>query len=245
MNINLLINLYVDNNPHRYREIAYVFARNLNNPLISKIHAFVNDHQDLDILERYMPANSKLVYIPITARPTFNDYFSYTTELPASDLNIIANADILFDTSLEKAITFNWTNQVVFALTRWDYFPAGKYPDGTIIEQENDKYLDHKDSQDTWIFKGPIASIEDADFTLGVAGCDNKIPYLMSKQRYSVYNPSKEIKTLHVHNIKVLNYKDENNQPKQTIPSPYILLNPCTLEEASRGLAEKFYEHRP
>jgi len=67
------------------------------------------------------------------------------------------------------------------------------------------------------------AQIEGADFTLGIAGCDNKIAHLLNKH-YTLKNPSLSIKTYHLHNTNIRNYI--NFSHVERLPPPYFTIKP-------------------
>lgn len=138
-------------------------------------------------------ANNFTIYT-LEGRPTFNDFFKKINEVTNDhSINIIANSDIYFpemNYSMFKDLSFN----ICYALTRWNVLPDG-----------SEKFYNSADSQDVWIFRGKVKEVN-ADFTQGVAGCDNKIAYLLTQAGYKVLNPSLTIKTFHLHNSGVRNY---------------------------------------
>ncbi len=241
--INLFVNLYIDKNTDRQSELCFVLKTNVENIFIKKVYAIVSDSDVASFYSTYLKQVGaecdKLVFIELANRPTFNDYFALTDDKTVegydkNSISIIANGDIYFDETLNWLPDVDWSEKKCFALTRWDILPDG-----------GSKFLNLIDSQDAWIFQGPIAQMEGADFSLGTAGCDNSIAYRIRKSGYNLYNPSHDIKSYHLHNVPVLNYTDANGQPKQTVSSPYILLRPCTLHQAKTETAEKFFEYRP
>jgi hypothetical protein len=86
--------------------------------------------------------------------------------------------------------------------------------------------FDRADSQDTWIFKGGVNQVSGADFTMGIAGCDNAIAHLLEQHGYNVINPSRTIKTYHLHLTNIRNYTDISGNAIQRIQPPYKLINP-------------------
>ena len=133
------------------------------------INLYVNTYKDkdrqdeLDFCEKKNSENSFLKINIIDGRPTFSEIFKMCSD----DINIVANADIYFDE------TINFVNGLqdneVMCLTRW----------------ENGKLFNRRDSQDAWIFKGrPDVK---ADFTMGTAGCDNVLAHLFQGQKTSLH----------------------------------------------------------
>jgi hypothetical protein len=58
-----------------------------------------------------------------------------------------------------------------------------------------------------------------------VHNCDNRFAYELTQMGYILSNPSKRIKSYHVHTSNVRNYL-ENDKPKEIVPEPYQLIHP-------------------
>jgi hypothetical protein len=82
------------------------------------------------------------------------------------------------------------------------------------------------DSQDTWVFYGNPRIRTELEYGMGIAGCDNRLAYDIQAHGYNVVNPSHSIKTFHLHNSNVRNYLNDQNEPIERIPQPYLLVNP-------------------
>lgn len=198
MKIRLYRNFYRDQNPERMAELIHVREKN-NESGFDYIHEFTG------------------------SQPTFNDVFKWMRHFP-DDINIVANADILFPQSTLKTIrSWNWKEnpKTCFALSRWDS-----------LGQDTPKLFERSDSQDSWILFGPVAEIPGADFSVGgLAGCDNKIAYLLEQAGYTVVNPCKDLITVHYHLSGVRNYVLPDGNVKDRLPPPYKLVQPCYLHE--------------
>jgi hypothetical protein len=200
--INIYQNYYVDSVPHRQEEIEYCRAKN----------------RVLNLTE------TPISYREITERMTYNQVFAMT-EKYTDQLHIIANSDIFFEVFDLKNIVNLYAkhpnrDRMCFALTRWDVQPNGSI-----------EFMNRADSQDVWIFYGAVPQIEGADFFVGgVAGCDNKIAYLLSLAGYYVVNPSIDIRTYHLHNSNIRNYI-VNGKVKEQLPPPYRIVPPTTMRE--------------
>lgn len=156
--------------------------------------------------------------------PTFRELFLMC--LPGV-VNVIANADIHFDPMGLALVTKYFSalqhQKTVMALSRWDVRPDGK------------AYLwDHLDSQDAWILYGAPHEIE-ADFPMGVAGCDNRLLHNLRAAGYGVVNPSRTIKAYHLHNVEWRSYLVDNKGKArggnkiERIPPPYAFEKPHEL----------------
>lgn len=228
MQINLFVNYYSDKDSDRQTELDECFLRNVENPLIDKIIIFATNRDFDNAIELLKPDELvKIRFILSDKRPTFNNYFKLF-ESYNNDINIIANSDIIIPKqTITKINNKQFEKNTCLALTRYDticgYWDSKDYSDAT--------FFNRADSQDTWIFincdfKGE--SIFGADFTLGVAGCDNKIAYLLDENGFNIYNPSLTLQTFHLHLTKVRNYIDGLNVI--SVLSPYKILIPCNIK---------------
>lgn len=181
--IRLLQNFYFDSNTDRQKEIEECFY---NNSSLSEIDSFV------PIYSSY--------------RLTFQDFFNRINKLTSeNDINIIANSDIYFDSTIKLSEKIKTTE--CYALSRWE------------VQLNNvTEHFARPDSQDAWIFRGPIKNIS-ADFFLGYRGCDNRLAYEIQKSGLKISNPSLSIKSYHLHLTGIRNYTADN---KFLVPGPYL-----------------------
>ena len=89
-----------------------------------------------------------------------------------------------------------------------------------------DKLFDRDDSQDAWVFRGLVGYVDGAKETLGRAGIDNAIADRLSKKGYTVLNPSRTIKSFHLHKTQIRRYN-----PMDTVSKPYLLIKPHYINE--------------
>lgn len=185
--MNLFINYYSDPDEKRYQELETCLLNNFSNILIKNLFLIT------DLLVQLPGRQGKLIIIPHKGRPTFKDYFNFINNNTYFDeINILANSDIYFPSEPWPILP---NHNQCFALTRWDILPDG-----------SEKFYNNSGSQDTWVFRGPIKQVKGADYTQGVAGCDNKIAWDLERAGYRVSNPSLTIKTYHLHNSGVRYY---------------------------------------
>lgn len=180
--MNLFVNYYIDKSGDRNAELITALHKNLDCAAISKVYLIADSELWMDKVD------SKIFQINQQTRPTFRDFFNIINRFTQpNDINIIANSDIYFD-----EVDYNHFTQLghndCYALSRWDV-----NAEGTATHYNN------SGSQDTWIFRGAIKMVEQCNFTQGVAGCDNKIAWCLQQAGYNVTNPSKSIKTYHLH----------------------------------------------
>lgn len=219
MKANLFINFYCDKDKKRQNELSICVLSNIYNKQIDRVVILVSNNDLVELLRLIEKVDSyfkdKIIIKPFEARPTFNNYFKFTEEYP-KDINIIANKDIIIDSeSLIKLKSWHWGNYCL-ALSRWDFVDS-------MLDAKKAVHYNLPDSQDTWILKGSFKQLKDANFGLGIAGCDNKIALLL-EEYYTVINPSIDIKTYHLHLSNVRNYTNIVGHAIERIPPPYRLI---------------------
>ena len=164
-------------------------------------------------------------YHPVTSegeRTTFGDLLTHC----GAGLNIIANSDIYLTTHT-LAIIEAWyakggRDRYCMALSRWDVLGEGEL-----------RHHAHRDSQDTWIILGkPSKALIHAAsaIPMGVPGSDNRLCAIFVEQGYTLINPSKTVRTYHVHTSGYRTYGTGRGGTKRdTVPGPYHFVNPTAL----------------
>jgi len=209
--INLYTTFYNEKNEVRKNELLSCIQNNLNNPSIASV-TVLNEGASVAYLHQ-----SKLKNIPIFKRPTYKDFIDFIKKNSnQDDIHIIANTDIFFDKHiavLEHVLDQN----TCFALSRWDTTKSNK-----------PLLYNHNDSQDVWIFKGPIQKELKVDFPLGVPRCDNRFLHELQEAGYEVLNPAFSIKAYHLHRrLRDSVYTEADNTYK--IQPPYRYLYPHNI----------------
>ena len=213
--INLFVNFYNDNNSLRQKEINECLSRNIANPMIDRIYLVVESNA----VHFYgMDTFQKTEIVICNGRPTFSFLFNLAnTTATDDDTSIISNSDIYFEEYDVSLISCCLKPDSCFVLTRWNRETNGSL-----------HLFDRPDSQDSWAFKGPIKNIGNCDFTMGKPGCDNAIAERIEAAGYHVLNPSRDIKSIHVHNTGIRNY--DHFDSSQIIGLPYRYIHPGCLE---------------
>jgi hypothetical protein len=207
--MNLFINLYKDNNKERQAELDRCLSINIANILIERIYCVVDDEYEVPIT-----IHEKMIFINHRRRPSYMNYFAFIDIYGQNDaVNCIANSDIYFDEDSVRLIEENIHPDECYALSRWDD------KEGGIV-----KLFNRADSQDVWAFRGKVKQVNSCRIYLGTPGCDNAIAHRLDLAGYTVTNPSKDIRTYHLHNSGVRNYT-----PKDRVPPPYKLIHPHNL----------------
>jgi hypothetical protein len=182
-------------NEDRNSEVITCINNNIKSNLFDKIFIF-SENKEERLLENPI----------ITSRITYQYVFDNCRE----GINVFCNSDIEFDETIKLAE--NIKNDEFYALTR--------YEDNIKLHKFDDPYKG-QDSQDVWIWKD-ACKIKNANFSLGLPGCDNKIAYFAVMNRYKVKNPSLSIKTYHKH---LTNIRDGSSADlSKRLPPPYAMV---------------------
>jgi hypothetical protein len=206
---NLFISYYKASTPERQAEVDECLKRNCENLLIDRIYVI----SELLLSFNGIANSDKIYFIHYEGKPTYSMFINHIdsrTEL--NDVNIIANADIIFDETLSHLDKLKEND--CWALSRWEM-----RADLTKHPEQIQKY---GDSQDVWIFKGKIKQLGKADFCQGVLGCDNRIAYEIKKAGYNISNPSKSVHTWHLHNSNVRGYNPAIRNENTVVSQPYL-----------------------
>ena len=161
--------------------------------------------------------------MPWARRPTFRDLFDLVARTTAAgDINIVANSDIFFDGGLRVLRFIDWP-RTVLALTRWDVLE-----DGTL------RFFERHDSQDSWIFQGPLAGFAGGDFAIGQPHCDNRLAHELRQSGYRVWNPSLSLRSYHLHQSAHRTYRKPGGLGD--VPPPHAHVLPRALDGPLRNL---------
>jgi hypothetical protein len=213
--IKLYTSYYNEPNQERAKELRECLLKNIDNVLIDKIYIIIgNELQVSDV-----KISDKIIPYVFSSKPTYADYFNLVNDVSEeNDVNIISNSDIFFDETLQLISQLKEND--CWALSRWEINQDKS--NGDIIQSNGD-------SQDCWIFKGKIKTLEYCNFSLGIMGCDNRIAYEIQKASYEITNPCLSIKTWHLHNTNHRNYNASVRNEKTVVQPPYLTLSLTSL----------------
>jgi hypothetical protein len=218
--MNLFIQFFIHPNPERYNEIKTCLKFNAMNPNIKYIY-LLNEYQPDGTYRPFTEEelgfySEKFIQIPLGHRFEYSDAFKFAKELNCEGYNIIANADIFFDDSLENVLRSNMNERpIMMCQLRYEFDGT---PRGIKI------FGPRADSQDAWIWHSKWndkLQNKVFKFQLGQAGCDNHITYLFKIMGFELVNDPQLVHCLHYHNTQIRDYKK-----KDMIKSPYMLLTP-------------------
>ena len=147
----------------------------------------------------------KVVNVEGYDRPTYTEFISFMQSVEA-DYYILTNSDIYFTSEIEEIKSLKMDGSVL-CLSRWD-----------VLHNGNAKLFNYEWTQDTWIWKGKPKTLKNVDFTMGLPACDNRLAYEIAQAGLKPINPSKDIKTYHLHLSNKRSYSERNRLPGATLP---------------------------
>ena len=201
---NLITSYYNSHNDERQQELKECLTYNSQNDYIEKIY-LLNDHiYDIDFIDNKY--KTKIIQLVVNDKNKQKLYYDCAIQFANNylfgQLCILSNADIYFDNTLQLLENYNFKN-IAFALSRYD---------NNVLYQEIF-------SQDSWMFLSPLnVDISQLNFQFGVCGCDNRFARIIVDSGYYLINPSKTIKTHHLHNS---NYRTCEEPESERIHGDY------------------------
>jgi hypothetical protein len=208
--IRLFTTVYPDFNPDRRHEFDECVRRNLENSAIGGVFILAEGSS-----AGRLPDHGRLHVRNVLKRPSYDDFFDWVNDVSApDDVSVIANADIYFDRTIGCIVHFLGSKDC-YSLSRWDVLPNGR-----------SRLFDRADSQDAWIFRGPILERVDGSFPLGVPRCDNRICHELVEAGYRISNPAFSIRIHHLHSGKRSEYGDAG---ADFIQPPYRYVFPANI----------------
>lgn len=196
--IQLFSGWYKAKTDQRQRELDECLLNNLENKEIERVFVVGEDTPTI--------THKKLIHAQ-AARPTYNTFFEQINANADDDtISIICNGDIYLDeANARKLRGVNFADRAL-ALSRWEVDLNG-----------NKKLFNYEWSQDTWIVRGRMKDVSCETF-LGLMRCDNRVAFELKKAGYSVYNPSKDIQTFHLHQTGERTYDVNSFLPGDVLP---------------------------
>lgn len=199
--MNYYVEYWNSENEQRNEEVINCINKNIRSNFFNNIFIF---------------SSSKEPKLDLPTIPCERVTYQFIFDNCISGINVFANSDMEFDESI--LLANNIKNSEFYALTR--------YEDDMLLHKHDDPYKGY-DSQDVWIWKDSCR-IKNANFFLGLPGCDNKIAFIAESHGYTVKNPSKSIKTYHRHKT---NVRDGTSADlSKRLPPPYKLVPITTID---------------
>ena len=227
--VHLFLQFYIDANSLRQHEIQTCLHKNIQNPYITKIHLL---NERIYKNKEIGCTSKKIIQTDIGKRLKYSDIFQYINEHDIRGYVVIANSDIIFDSTLENLLYSDiHIQQKIYAQLRYEY--NAEDPSQSAI------FGPRFDSQDVWILHTNFGICEKKrkmfSFSMGKPGCDNKLIYLFRILGFEILNDPAFIKTYHYHTSMQRNY---TNSKTDIVEKPWGLVFPVgyDIEEMPKDM---------
>lgn len=194
MPISLFMPYFKPSDPAREKELVLCLEKNRANDLISHIYLMIDDDAAVD------QSDGRVTVLRMDRRPTYEDWTRLSEAYCPQDISVLANADIYFDETLSLL-------ECVFDADPTGFVALSRHE---LSGSETSLHPNPHWSQDTWAYWPARASNPDRDrclnFPLGVPRCDNKVAYTFAVYGHAIYNPCREIRSIHVHETGLRTY---------------------------------------
>ena len=191
--INIVTSFFIpkfrnDLNTEREAELKQTLDKNLESPLIEKVHLFVDDDLALEYITQLN--SPKIIVISVGKQPTYTDLFEYATEKLAGKFCMSTNSDIYLRRFPDKLLKYLDNNDTVFALSRYEH-------DFSCPMINN-----YCGSHDSFIFKSPLKNTDflpNINHLQNVWGSESVLMYELAKCNIKIYNPCRQVIIVHLH----------------------------------------------
>jgi hypothetical protein len=223
MSIHIITSFYVPTNDSvREKELKDALNYNINNPLIKQIHLYLDKQPDVDYISSL--STDKIKTIQIGKQPLYSDLFAYanTIEIDKNDICMICNSDIwLYNTQIDDYIMDVLNDNIIFSLTRYEM-------DGTCPFIINGIH-----SHDAYLFKTPLHPLlsQNMNHKQNLWGSEHRVNDILRAFKYTVINPSIQIKIIHEHDMKRPNRIESN---RKSVNHSNHFIPPTVIRPGSR-----------
>ena len=211
--LTLFQQYYFTTDPVRQAEIDYALSKNCKNKYFDNIVIFVDN---LSVILPFK-ARKRITLVQLYGRLTFADWIRHSFELCPSGLSLLANSDIMFDSSIRHIKTMK-SNECFAAISRHEHFRLAINPSLT---------------QDAWAFNPSQASIvnkphfiHSTHIPLGFPGCENRMAAIAEEAGLRLINPCQHVFAHHIHLNQSRNYNETHR-----ILGTYTFVSPGIVDQ--------------
>jgi hypothetical protein len=188
----------------RNQELEKCLRKNLNSPLVSEIHLFVDNERTLEKIHWMISEGvdgvengngNKITVIGVRKQPKYSDLFLYACQSLQGKVVMIANSDIYLSECDLRVLS--GISDHVFALTRYEH----DFSSPLIEVMKQERWGSH----DAFLFQSPLKKLVLKDFIPKIGhyqnmwGSEDIVIQVLLEYGYQIYNPCYEIKIVHLH----------------------------------------------
>jgi hypothetical protein len=186
----------------RQLEYDFCFQTNVRNPLVNKMHIFVENTDDINEFIRLAENNThKLTFIHFGKQPHYKDFIEYIqTSIPDNRVACIMNGDLFIDPQLKYSYIEKYIQgTTMFGLTRHELTDEKH----SVCNIDTCNLIhNYWGSADVFLMRTPIVKtipLEKINFKQNVFGAENIFQKTLKEAGYTILNPCHQIRTFHVH----------------------------------------------
>tara|TARA_Y100000389_G_scaffold202016_1_gene246216 strand:- start:449 stop:1222 length:774 start_codon:yes stop_codon:yes gene_type:complete len=224
-NIYLVLQFFIHSNEERQNEIKTCLKNNIKLGLFTKIIMFnekIYTSQELGLSDEEMKI---IEQVNIEERLKFSTCFDKIKSMKLDGYIVVVNSDIFFDKTITN-VRKSCLSEVksLYTLLRFEYLEEKKLGFCKLFKYQGTN-TPRSDSQDVWIYHTNHTPsqeiITQTNFNFGKPGCDNKITYIFTQNKYICLNVPWNVKTYHYHKTEIRNYS-----VRDVLLSPYLHVEP-------------------
>jgi hypothetical protein len=182
----------------RSKELEACLVNNIASSFIEKIHLFVDDDDSLNRLNELTNNSEKVVVICIGIKPKYDDFFNYILNNLKDKICMITNSDIYLLQCPKNLIERLKNEKICYALSRYEY---------DMSHPQIDNYYG---SHDCYIFNSSFIDKniinKHTNFYQNLPGIESQIVKNFCDFNFKVFNPCKQIITVHLHKTDLRNH---------------------------------------
>ena len=240
--LTLLISAFVPSEPNfHHLEIDEVLCANLANPSFAEVHVLLQGSLCTNFRRRFgFPV--KMLCVEVASQPEYWDIFQYASQTLASRVVVLANGDILFDTSLQRLESQEMNGSFAFVLstdsaranTLYEYLYGT--PCDTWSHCKQDGVQQH--SWDAFVFRSPLPwPVDSASYTylhverllhvvMNTPGAENRAAFALQMMGLRVLNACDHLHAVHWHCGPLTHHKAGSK--RVYVPPPPNIKHPLT-----------------
>ena len=213
--LTLLVSAFVTPEPNfHHLEIDEVMCANLANPSFAEVHVLLQGTM-CPHFQRRFGSPAKMKCVEVASQPKYWDLFQYASQKLASRVVVLANGDILFDTSLQRLQPQKMNGSFAFVLSTDSASanPLYEYlyetPCDTWSHCKRDGVEQH--SWDAFVFRSPLPwPVDSASYAyvhvekllhvvMNTPGAENRAAFALQLMGLRVLNACDHLHAVHWH----------------------------------------------
>ena len=190
----------------RQDEITYCFKKNLNNPVVKKIHFLYEKKDDVEFLKKEGVdiSDTKIVLFNLGERMKYSLVFDYANKYLKNEICVYLHSDMCIEKGFELLNRKIMKNKV-FALTSHNPEKCNyKMKCKCTRKKKTDKGV-YGVTFDGFVFLSPVKNkvVEESNHIVHMMGSETRLICILKENNYNVICPNNILVCMHHHKIKI------------------------------------------